>query len=134
MNATSVTATTTPRTVDAAEQAWLRAILQGNDEQRELMLDDCSVVHGPVGYIHGREEFLDYNSTMGRVEDAGTTDVLLVEHPGVAIVSCHQRMRVRMDADLTPFLIQAGVTRVWFEGTDGWKLGFQQMSRRQPVM
>ncbi|MBY6685623.1 DUF4440 domain-containing protein [Rhodococcus sp. BP-149] len=129
-----MTVMTYARTIDGAEEAWLRAIQEGTDDQRELMLDECTVVHGPVGHIHGREEFLEYNASMGAIVEAETSDVLVVEHPGVAIVSCHQRMRVRMDAELTPFLIQAGVTRVWFDTPDGWKLGFQQLSRRQPVM
>jgi len=129
-----MTVTKSVRTIDDAEDAWLRAIQEGIDDQRELMLDDSTVVHGPVGHIHGREEFLDYNASMGAIVEAATSDVLVVEHPGMAIVACHQRMRVRMDADLTPFLIQAGVTRVWFDTAAGWKLGFQQLSRRQPVM
>ncbi|MBY4108200.1 nuclear transport factor 2 family protein [Rhodococcus fascians] len=123
-----------PHTVATAEEAWLRAILLGSEEQRELMLDDCVVVHGPVGFIHGREVFLEYNSTMGAIVEAEASDVHVVEHPGVAIVSCHQKMRVEMATGRTPFLIQAGVTRVWFRSADGLKLGFQQLSRRQPVI
>ena len=122
-----------PNSIGPAESAWLQAISRGNDAQRDLMLADCVLVHGPVGNIHDREEFLRYNLTMGAIASAVTTDVHVVESPGMAIVSCHQKMRVEFASDLTPFLIQAAVTRVWFSTAEGWKLGLQQLSRRQPT-
>ena len=101
----------TPATVAEAEDAWLVAITKGDEEQRQLMLPDCVIVHGPVGNAHERERFLAYNAS---------------------IVTCFQKMRIRRVPDLPPFLVQAVATRVWFSTDEGWRLGHMQLSRRQP--
>jgi hypothetical protein len=121
-----------PDTVAQAEAAWLVAITKGDEEKRELMLPDCVIVHGPVGNVHEREPFLDYDVSMGPVVEAETSEVTCRERGGRAVVTCFQKMRVRRLPDLPPFLVQAVATRVWFATGDGWRLGHMQLSRRQP--
>jgi hypothetical protein len=121
-----------PATVEEAEAAWLAAITSGKEEQRLLMLSDCVVVHGPVGHVHDRETFLRYNATMGPTVAAEAAEVTCQEYAGRAIVTCLQKMRVALVADLPPFLIQAVATRIWFSTQGGWRLGHMQLSRRQP--
>lgn len=120
-----------PATVAEAETAWLVAITKGDDEQRELMLPDCVVVHGPVGNVHEPERFLGYNAFMGATVEASTSEVTCRERGGRAIVTCFQKMRIRRVPDLPPFLVQAVATRVWFSTDEGWRLGHMQLSRRQ---
>ena len=122
----------TPATVAEAEDAWLVAITKGDEEQRELMLPDCVIVHGPVGNFHERERFLAYNASMGATVEAETSEVTCRERDGRAIVTCFQKMRIRRLPDLPPFLVQAVATRVWFSTDEGWRLGHMQLSRRQP--
>ena len=121
-----------PDTVDQAEAAWLVAITAGDEEQRRLMLPDCVIVHAPVGNVHDRERFLSYNASMGPTLEAETSEVTCRERGGRAIVTCHQKMRIRRVLDLPPFLVQAVATRVWFSTDEGWRLGHMQLSRRQP--
>src|SRR4051794_33353092 len=85
----------TPATVAEAEDAWLVAITKGDEEQRQLMLPDCVIVHGPVGNIHERERFLGYNASMGATVDAETSEVTCRERGGRAIVTCFQKMLIR---------------------------------------
>jgi hypothetical protein len=122
-----------PATVASAEAAWLAAIAGTEDAQRQLMLPDCVVVHGPVGYVHDRETFLRYNSTMGAIIAAETGEVDVREFDGQAIVTCYQKLRVEFVPDLAPFLIQAAVTRIWTWTDEGWRLRHMQLSRRQPA-
>jgi hypothetical protein len=122
----------TPATVAEAEAAWLVAITKGDEEQRELMLSDCVIVHGPVGNVHEREPFLSYNASMGPTVEAETSEVTCRERGGRAIVTCFQKMRIRRLPDLPSFLVQAVATRVWFSTDEGWRLGHMQLSRRQP--
>lgn len=122
----------TPATVAEAEDAWLVAITKGDEEQRQLMLPDCVIVHGPAGNIQERESFLGYSASMGATVEAETSEVTCRERGGRAIVTCFQKMRIRRLPDLPPFLIQAVATRVWFSTDEGWRLGHMQLSRRQP--
>ncbi|GCB46253.1 nuclear transport factor 2 family protein [Streptomyces sp. NL15-2K] len=121
-----------PATVAEAEAAWLVAITNGDEEQRDLMLPDCVIVHGPVGNVHDRERFFSYNASMGPIVEAETSEVACLERGGRAIVTCFQKMRVRRLPDLPPFLVQAVATRVWCSTDEGWRLGHMQLSRRQP--
>lgn len=121
-----------PETVADAEAAWLVAITKADEEQRELMLPDCVIVHAPVGNVHERERFLSYNASMGPVIKAETSEVTCRERGGRAIVTCFQKMHVLRSPDLPPFLVQAVATRVWFSTDEGWRLGHMQLSRRQP--
>jgi hypothetical protein len=122
-----------PATVAEAEDAWLVAITKGDEEQRELMLPDCVIVHGPVGNIHERDRFIAYNASMGATVEAETSEVTCRERGERAIVTCFQKMRIRRLPDLPPFLVQAVATRVWFSTDEGWRLGHMQLSRRQPA-
>ncbi|MFL5993652.1 MAG: hypothetical protein ACJ736_04940 [Streptomyces sp.] len=63
-----------PATVAEAEDAWLVAITRGDEEQRQLMLPDCVIVHTPVGNTHERERFLGYNASMGATVEAETSE------------------------------------------------------------
>jgi hypothetical protein len=119
-------------TVLGAEAAWLVAITGSDEEQRGLMLPDCVVVHSPVGNVHTRERFLDYNATIGAIVAAETSEVMCLERGGRAIITCFQKMRILLSPDLPPFLVQATVTRIWFSTIEGWRLGHMQLSRRQP--
>lgn len=121
-----------PGAVSQAEAAWLVAITKGDEEQRELMLPNCVIVHGPVGNVHGPERFLSYNASMGPTVEAETSEVMCRERGERAIVTCFQKMRIRRSPDLAPFLVQAVATRVWFSTDEGWRLGHMQLSRRQP--
>jgi hypothetical protein len=129
---TSTNGVRMPDTVAQAEAAWLVAITKGDEEQHELMLPDCVVVHGPVGNVHERERFLSYNASMGPTVEAETSEVTCRERGGRAIVRCFQKMRIRRVPDLPPFLVQAVARRVWFLTDEGWRLGHMQLSRRQP--
>ncbi|MFF7550984.1 hypothetical protein ACFZCU_46390 [Streptomyces canus] len=55
----------TPATVTEVESAWLAAITKDDEEQRQLMLPDCVIVHGPVGNVDERERALGDNASMG---------------------------------------------------------------------
>ncbi|WP_329224423.1 nuclear transport factor 2 family protein [Streptomyces canus] len=122
----------TPAKVAEAEDAWLVAITKGDEEQRQLMLPDCVIVHGPAGNVHERESFLGHNASMGATVEAETSEVTCRERGGRAIVTCFQKMRIRCLPDLPPFLVQAVATRVWFSTDEGWRLGHMRLSRRQP--
>jgi len=65
----------TPATVAEAEDAWLVAITKGDEEQRQLRLPDCVIVHGPAGNLHERESSLGCNASMGATVEAGTSEV-----------------------------------------------------------
>ncbi|CAM5708462.1 nuclear transport factor 2 family protein [Streptomyces canus] len=65
----------TPATVAEVEAAWLAAITKGDEEQRELMLPDCVVVHGPAGNVHERERFLGHNASVVATVEAETREV-----------------------------------------------------------
>ncbi|KUN57990.1 hypothetical protein AQJ46_44150 [Streptomyces canus] len=122
----------TPATVAEAEAEWLVAITKGDEEQRELMLPDCVIVHGPVGNVHERERFLGCNASMGPTVEAETSGVTCRVRGGRAIATCFQKMRIRRLPDLPPFLVQAVATRVWLSTDEGWRLGHMQLSRRRP--
>ncbi|WP_329445877.1 hypothetical protein [Streptomyces canus] len=62
----------TPATAAEAEAAWLVAITKGDEEQRELMLPDCVIVHGPVGNVHEWERFLGYDASTGATVETET--------------------------------------------------------------
>jgi hypothetical protein len=94
-----------PDTVAQAEAAWLAAITKGDEEQRQLMLPDCMIVHGPVGNVHDRERFLRYNASMGATVEASTSAATCRERGGRTIVTCLQKMRIRRVPALPPFLV-----------------------------
>lgn len=121
-----------PDTVAQTDAAWLVAITKAGEEQRELMLPDCVIVHGPVGNVHERERFLSCNASTGPILKAETSEVTCLEREGRAIVTCFHKMRIRRSPDLPPFLVQAVATRMWFSADEGWRLGHMQLSRRQP--
>lgn len=122
-----------PATVEAAEAAWLEAMaVTGPDAMRRLMHPDCVVVHAAVGHIHGVEDFLQHSARMGRITEIEAFDVTVRRFDRVAIVSCLQEIHVAYVPDLTPFVIQAAVTRVWAPEDSGWKLAHMQLARRQP--
>lgn len=119
-------------TVEQAETAWLAAMTAtGQDAMRRLMHPDCIVVHAAVGHIHGGEDFLQYTGRMGRITRIEAYDVTVQRFDGVAIVSCLQEMHVVYVPDLTPFAIQAAVTRVWVPNGADWQLAHMQLARRQ---
>jgi ketosteroid isomerase-like protein len=118
-------------TVELAEAAWLEAVTAtGTDAMRALMLPDCVVVHAAVGHIHRTEEFLQHAANMGRITQVEAFDVTVQQFAELAIVSCLQEMHVAYVPGLTPFAIQAAVTRVWVPDGAGWKLAHMQLSRR----
>lgn len=119
--------------VAAAEAAWVAAWgATDQDRMLSLMHPDCLVVHGPVGHQSDPDQFLAYNTKVGRTSEARVRDVQFRTHGDVVIVSCLQESWIAFVADATPFVIQAAVTRVWQDGPDGWRLVHMQMARRQP--
>lgn len=120
-------------TVELAEAAWLDAMTaSGSVAMRGLMHPDCVVVHAAVGHIHRAEEFLRHTASMGRITRIEAYEVTVRQFAGAAIVSCLQEMHVVYVPDLTPFVIQAAVTRVWVPDGAGWKLAHMQLARRLP--
>ncbi|WP_329538189.1 nuclear transport factor 2 family protein (plasmid) [Streptomyces sp. NBC_01450] len=124
-----------PATVEEAETAWLAAQTLPDPEQaiRALLHPDCVVVHSAVGHIHGADDWLRYAGRLGRTSQVDTYDVTVQEFGGSAVVSCLQEMRVAFVPELTPFVIQAAVSRVWVEAASGgWQLAHMQLARRLP--
>ncbi|MEH0580563.1 MULTISPECIES: nuclear transport factor 2 family protein [Streptomyces] len=124
-----------PATVEEAETAWLAAQTLPDPEPaiRALLHPDCVIVHSPVGHIHGADDWLAYAQRMGPTSQVDTFDVTVQRLGTTAVVSCLQEMRVAFVPDLTPFVIQAAVTRVWVRSpSDGWQLAHLQMARRLP--
>lgn len=125
-------AVATPIPVSEAEAAWLAALTAPTqDGLRRLMHPDCVLVHGPAGHISSGEEFLRYAAEVGPISEVRVHDVLIQQLEGAAIVSCLQESRIAFVADLTPFVIQAAVSRTWVPGADGWLLAHMHMARRQ---
>ncbi len=119
--------------IAAAEAAWLSA--WGSSDRagmRLLMHSDCLVVHGPLGHQSGPEEFLAYNKSVGPISEALVHDVVTRPLGGVIVVSCLQESRIMFVPDVTPFVIQAAVTRVWAPVAGTWLLAHMHMARRQP--
>lgn len=132
MSTTVTPSTAAPTTATEAEVAWLGALAADTqDGMRRLLHPDCVVVHGPVGHIHDGEEFLRYAAGVGRIREVRVHDVVTQHLGGPAVVSCLQESRIAFVPDLTPFVIQAAVTRVWVPGAGGWLLAHMQMARRQ---
>ncbi|MGW1024810.1 nuclear transport factor 2 family protein [Streptomyces sp. NPDC002577] len=124
-----------PATVEEAEAAWLAAQTLPDPEQsmRALMHPDCVVVHSAVGHIHGTDDWLRYAARLGRTSQVDTYDVTVQRFGTTAVVSCLQEMRVAFVPELTPFVIQAAVSRVWLAAeTGGWQLAHMQLARRLP--
>ncbi|GCB43716.1 nuclear transport factor 2 family protein [Streptomyces sp. NL15-2K] len=124
-----------PATVEEAEAAWLAAQTLPDPEQslRALMHPDCVVVHSAVGHIHGVDDWLRYAARLGRTSQVDTYDVTVGRFGTTAVVSCLQEMRVAFVPELTPFVIQAAVSRVWVAAeSGGWLLAHLQMARRLP--
>ncbi|MFG2126595.1 nuclear transport factor 2 family protein [Streptomyces sp. NPDC048751] len=125
----------TPATVEEAEAAWLAAQTLPDPEPvlRALMHPDCVIVHSAVGYIHGVDDWLRYAARLGRTSQVDTHDVTVQRFATTAVVSCLQDMRVAFVPELSPFVIQAAVTRVWVRSpSGGWQLAHLQMARRLP--
>ncbi|MFF8022122.1 DUF4440 domain-containing protein [Streptomyces sp. NPDC007896] len=124
-----------PATVEEAEAAWRAAQTLPDPEPalRVLMRPDCVIVHSAVGYIHGVDDWLRYAARLGRTSQVDTHDVTVQRFGATAVVSCLQDMRVAFVPELTPFVIQAAVTRVWARSpAGGWQLAHLQMARRLP--
>ncbi|MER6957996.1 nuclear transport factor 2 family protein [Streptomyces sp. NPDC000618] len=124
-----------PATVEEAEAAWLAAqtLLDPEPAIRALLHPDCVVVHSAVGHIHGADDWLRYAARLGRTSQVVTSDVTVQRLGTTAVVSCLQEMRVAFVPDLTPFVIQAAVSRVWVAAESGaWQLSHLQMARRLP--
>ncbi|MFF5140425.1 nuclear transport factor 2 family protein [Streptomyces sp. NPDC013157] len=124
-----------PATVEEAEAAWLAAQTLPEPEQaiRALLHPGCVIVHSAVGHIHGVEDWLRYAARLGRTSQVDTYDVTVQRFGTTAVVSCLQEMRVAFVPELTPFVIQAAVTRVWVAAeAGGWQLAHLQMARRLP--
>ncbi|MGW4912801.1 nuclear transport factor 2 family protein [Streptomyces sp. NPDC004270] len=124
-----------PATVEEAEAAWLAAQTLPEPEQaiRALLHPDCVIVHSAVGHIHGADEWLRYAARLGHTSQVDTYDVTIQRFGTTAVVSCLQEMRVAFVPDLTPFVIQAAVSRVWVtDDTGRCRLAHLQMARRLP--
>jgi hypothetical protein len=124
-----------PATVEEAEAAWLAAQTLPDPEPalRALMHSDCVIVHSAVGHIHGVDDWLRYAARLGRTSQVDSHDVTVQRFGTTAVVSCLQEMRVAFVPELTPFVIQAAVTRVWVAAeSGGWQLAHLQMARRLP--
>ncbi|MFJ9179441.1 nuclear transport factor 2 family protein [Streptomyces sp. NPDC102360] len=124
-----------PATVEEAESAWLAAqtATDAQERQRALLHPECVVVHAAVGHQHGVDDFLGYASRLGRTSQVDTYDVTVRRFGDTAVVSCLQEMRIAFVPELTPFVIQAAVTRVWVtDERGGWRLAHLQMARRLP--
>lgn len=124
-----------PATVEEAEAAWLAAQTLPDPEPalRALMHPDCVIVHSAVGHIHGVDDWLRYAARLGRTSQVDTHDVTVQRFGTTAVVSCLQEMRVAFVPELTPFVIQAVVTRVWVRSPSGGRqLAHLQMARRLP--
>ncbi len=89
-------------------------------------------VHGPVGYIHDRDEFLADASRRPPAVAVRILDAQIREFDDIAIVTCLQEMDIPFVPDLPSFVIQAAVTRVWIRTDDDWRLVHLQMARRLP--
>ncbi|MET9387619.1 nuclear transport factor 2 family protein [Streptomyces sp. NPDC002928] len=124
-----------PATVEEAEAAWRAAQMlpDPGPALRALLHPDCVIVHSAVGHLHSADEWLRYAGRLGRTSQVDTFEVTVRRFGGTAVVSCLQEMRVAFVPELTPFVIQAAVTRVWVESpSDGWQLAHLQMARRMP--
>ncbi|MGW2330279.1 nuclear transport factor 2 family protein [Streptomyces sp. NPDC001700] len=124
-----------PATVEEAEAAWLAAQTLPDPEPslRALMRPDCVVVHSAVGHIHGVDDWLRYAARLGRTSRVDTYDVTVQRFATTAVVSALQEMRVAFVPELTPFVIQAAVSRVWVTAASGgWQLAHMQLARRLP--
>ncbi|MGY0064300.1 nuclear transport factor 2 family protein [Streptomyces sp. LZ34] len=132
---TAATARPAPATVEEAEAAWLAAQTLPDPEPaiRALLHPDCVIVHSPVGHIHGMDDWLGYAARLGRTSTVDTYDVTVQRFGATAVVSCLQEMRVAFVPELTPFVIQAAVSRVWVAAeAGGWQLAHMQLARRLP--
>ncbi|WP_055553525.1 nuclear transport factor 2 family protein [Streptomyces sp. NBRC 110028] len=132
---TAVTPHPTPATVEEAEAAWLAAQTLPDPEPaiRALLHPDCVIVHSAVGHIHGVDDWLRYVARLGRTSQVDTYDVTVQRFGTTAVVSCLQEMRVAFVPELSSFVIQAAVSRVWVAGTShDWLLAHMQLARRLP--
>lgn len=118
--------------VAAAEAAWLDAMTRPEMEGvRHLLHPEFRAVHGPVGFIHGADDYLRYARGMGAITGNEVSDVSVRHFQGTAIVTCLQELHVAFIPDLAPFVFQAVITRVWAQTGDGWRLVHIQSARRQ---
>ncbi|MBW8792480.1 MAG: nuclear transport factor 2 family protein [Streptomyces sp.] len=134
-DASAPVAASAPATVEDAEAAWLAAQMLPDPEPaiRALLHPDCVIVHSAVGHIHGADDWLVYAGRLGRTSQVDTIDVTVQRFAATVVVSCLQEMRVAFMPELTPFVIQAAVTRVWVRSpSGGWQLAHLQMARRLP--
>ncbi|WP_432181548.1 DUF4440 domain-containing protein [Streptomyces sp. NBC_00063] len=124
-----------PTTVEEAEAAWLAAQTLSDPERtlRELMHPDCVVVHAAVGHIHGVDDFLAYAGRLGRTDRVDVHAMNVRHFANTSVVSCLQEMRIAFVPELTPFVIQAAVTRMWVKDQEGvLRLAHMQLARRLP--
>jgi ketosteroid isomerase-like protein len=119
------------REVLEAEATWLKALVEGDNAMLALMLDDCVVVHGPVGKIDGPQEFATFASTRRKTAFARTENVDITLRRSVAVVTCLQEMHIYFAPDLPPFPVQEAMTRVWEATDEGWRLAHMHQQKRQ---
>lgn len=134
-SSTAATVRPAPATVEEAEAAWLAAQTLPDPEPaiRALLHPDCVIVHSAVGHIHGVDDWLRYAARLGRTSQVDIYDVTVQRFGTTAVISCLQEMRVAFVPELTPFVIQAAVSRVWVAAEPGgWQLVHLQMARRLP--
>jgi hypothetical protein len=140
---TTPTTPTTPTTavdetaaiteITEAEAAWLTALTQGEEAMRALMLEDCHVVHGPIGKIDERDGFISFAATRRRTVFAQAEERSITLRGTTAITTCLQEMHIYFSEDLPPFPVQEAVTRVWQATSEGWRLAHMHQSKRQPA-
>lgn len=120
-------------TISAAEAAWVESLTAPTRDSMQQLLHPAFVgVHGPVGYIHDRDEFLADASRRPPAVAVRILDAQIREFDDIAIVTCLQEMDIPFVPDLPSFVIQAAVTRVWIRTDDDWRLVHLQMARRLP--
>jgi ketosteroid isomerase-like protein len=122
----------TTKAIEAAEEAWLRALTEGEEAMRALMLDNSHVVHGPVGKIDDRDNFAKFASTRRRTVYAKAEELGITVRGNTAITTCLQEMHIVFAEELPPFPVQEAVTRVWEHTPDGWRLAHMHQSKRMP--
>lgn len=88
-------------------------------------------MHSAVGRIDGEDALLEHTARMGRITGIEAFDVTVQRFGQVAIVSCLQEMHIVYIPDLTPFVVQAAITRAWVPDGDGRLLAHMQLARRQ---
>src|SRR3954452_13825065 len=130
MTTTSPADTKAVQAIEQAEAAWLVALVEGEKALIPLMLEDSRVVHGPVGRVDDRETWARFHVTRRRSVAAKTKELSITVRGNTAITTCFQEMHTMLDENLSPFLMEESVTRVWEATPEGWRLAHMVMGRR----